>query len=168
MLVSPISIEEARRFASQQGFEIGQWNELKPVFGVGINSVEPTTESQSLYSLAMRLCGWINSSDWVLIQLDNSTFPTEDETKVFERIALLEKEWNPAIERTFYIAATDSSDQLGKDVTLTLMIYFAIVFDWHIHIISGVTERGKKLALLDGVIHFFGSKESIASSVNFF
>ena len=139
--------------------ELGQYGSVRGVSGNGHSYRDwhtPPTDALELYVAAHRLANWVVSGSWTLLQLDNSTSPAEDEIAIFEKLAL--KPWDIAEQHTFLL-----NDQ-GRESTLVLLIYFALLFTWHIHLTSEASLGGQRLALLDGVAYFFGPTPAIQSA----
>lgn len=143
------------------GVEIGGWNELRdlPPSETTHRAYSPPSDALGLYVAAHRLANWINLGSWTLLQIDNSTSPTGDEVAIFEKLILNEQQpWNIAAQHTFLL------DGDARKSTLVLLIYFALLFAWHIHLASETSLRGQRLALQDGVAYFFGNAATIRSA----
>jgi hypothetical protein len=144
---------EADRLLMPLGIKIGNWNELcsQPSVGVANTAYSPPSDAMDLYVAAFRLAEWIASGSWTLLQVDNSTSPTDDEIAVFEKLILANQTpWKLADDHTFLLSGE------ARKSTLVLLIYFALLFAWHIHLTSENSSCGQRLALQDGVVYFFG------------
>ena len=83
-----INQQLANQLLVPSGIRIGDWNELcsLQLGGVLHRSYLPPAEALELYVAAHRLAQWVISGSWTLLQVDNSTSPTEDEIAVFEKL----------------------------------------------------------------------------------
>jgi hypothetical protein len=150
----------ASKLLVTQSFRIGRWGELVAAADVDSISMSPPEEALPLYVLCTHLCEWILSGNWTVLQFDNSTFPSADEVAVFERLLLRGERWNPLEERSFVLKGGDAEDPSRK-TTLVLLIYASLMFCWHVHVVSERSALGKRLALMDGVVHFFGDRNAL-------
>lgn len=116
------------------------------------------TDAVELYVAAHRLASWVCSGSWTLLQVDNSTLPTDDEGSVFESLVLKGGTWNVPSQHTFLL------DGKTRRSTLVLLIHFALLFTWHIHLVSEASFGGQRLALQDGVAYFFGDPSATAKA----
>ncbi|HOE41652.1 MAG TPA: hypothetical protein PLB25_08500 [Rhodoferax sp.] len=141
--------------------KIGDWNELtvrSPSKATHRSFAAPTSALE-LYVAAHRLASWISSGSWTLLQIDNSTSPMDDEVAVFENLVLKgQHSWDIAAQHTFLL------DGSARQSTLVLLIYFALLFTWHIHLVSEASSSGQRLALQDGVVYFFGDASTTAAA----
>lgn len=143
------------------GIRIGEWNELRPLLPSAIShrSYAPPAGALELYVMAYRLAQWINSGAWTLLQVDNSTLPTDDEVGVFEAIAFDGQTfWDVATQHTFLL---QGQQRLS---TLALLIHFTLLFEWHVHLVSEGSLEGQRLALQDGLVYFFGGADALQSA----
>ncbi|WP_409525035.1 hypothetical protein [Nitrincola sp. MINF-07-Sa-05] len=154
-----INQQLASQLLDPSGIRIGDWNELLcslQLGGVLHRSYSPPAEALELYVAAHRLAQWVISGNWTLLQVDNSTSPTEDEIAVFEKLIFNgEQSWDVAEQRTFLL---EGAERLS---TLVLLIYFALLFTWHIHLASEASLEGRRLALQDGGAYFYGNDSTL-------
>jgi hypothetical protein len=52
-----------------------------------------------------------------------------------------------------------------KNSQIALVIYFSILFCWHIHFVSDTSKNGARLSLQDGIVYLIGSQEVIESGL---
>lgn len=143
------------------GLGIGGWNELRALRPEAAphKSYSPPTEAIELYVVADRLAQWVASGAWTLLQVDNSTSPTEDEIAVFEKIAFNGlSSWDVGKQHSLLVEGQ------GRCPTLVLLIYFALLFEWHVYLTSAASFAGQRLALQDGVVYFFGDAVALRSA----
>lgn len=148
-----ISTEKAREILRPLGLGIGAWNEIIDIPHSPASLMrQPPRAANEMYVFCRALMQWLSCEDWVLIQVDDSTSPLEDEIEVMEDI--------------FAISISDKADSNasfvmdGKDLhsRIALFIFFVIVFEWHVYLVPANSNNGMRLGLQDGVVHFFGSK----------
>lgn len=161
-----LSTAEASELLLPLGLRIGNWNELADAFGAGIathKAYAPPRDALQLYVAARRMLDWLPRGAWRFLQIDNSTFPTDDERETFEGlIAARDWQWDVGEHRSFLFE--DARGAKSDQAVLTLLIVFAIAFEWHVHLTSEGARDGQRLALQDGQVYFFGNTEIIASA----
>lgn len=159
-----LSKSEAEQLLLARNLRVGGWNEISDVVaGKVINKAWPAPrEALPLYVFSEALLNWMTLGGWTIIQFDNSTAPTDDEIRVFEQLMLFEGfRWDIAKQRTFLF---DDSDGVSSDRTrtmLVLVVFFSLLFEWHIHLVSEKVINEERLSLQDGVVYFFGNTTAI-------
>lgn len=155
-----IDTAKANELLAPLGMKVGSWNELSnlPSLKVTQRAYSPPADAMELYVAAHRLANWIGSGSWTLLQVDNSTSPSEDELAIFERLVLNGRQWDIAEQHTFLLGAG------AQRSTLVLLVYFSLLFTWHVHLTSETSLSGQRLALQDGVAYFFGDAATIQSA----
>lgn len=147
-----ISTEKAREILSPLGLGIGAWNEVIDLQVLSENFMyQPPRLANELYVFCRILVQWISFQDWILIQIDNSTSPLEDEVDIMENIFAMSVSDKADANTSFVMDGSDSHSKLA------MLMFFAIIFEWHVHIVSASSKDGKRLGLQDGVVYFFGS-----------
>jgi len=155
--------KEADQLLLSNGLMIGEWNELTDVDkGASEHTTYlPSRNASELYVVSILLAKWISDGGWSLLQFDNSTSPLDDEVDIFERLVLASGQcWNIGEQRTFVFNATDDKNMH----LLGILIFFTLLFEWHVYITSETSKYAQRLGLQDGVIHFFGDRKSIVSA----
>lgn len=146
----------------QKNLTIGRWNEICDVtLTASFNQIiAPPPQSRESISFAKLLLDWIagNSNGWMLIQADNSMCLLDDDIHIFNQLVCSE---NPLQEinnknRSFIIEKAD-------EALLTLIIYFALLFEWHIYLVSEHSQFGQRLGLLDGIVYLIGTQDKVTS-----
>ena len=151
----------AEQLLQTLGLKIGDWNELSDLSPSKTphRAFAAPTNALELYVAAHRLASWIGSGSWTLLQIDNSTSPMDDEVAVFENLVLKGRHsWDVAAQHTFLLGGS------SRQSTLVLLIYFALLFTWHVHLVSEASSSGQRLALQDGVTYLFGDASTIATA----
>lgn len=164
-----LSRPEADTLLAPLGLKIGEWNELSAI----ASDSQPRTltlaapkVARDLYVASLWLTDWLPKGKWRLIQVDNSTSPSRDESLLFEQlINIPTRRWDVASQKTFKFEL-DENVEVGQrvDVVISSVIFFALMFEWHIHIASDGCLDGQRLALQDGDIYCFGNEESILAA----
>lgn len=156
-----LSRGEAERLLKSIALAIGKWNELcdlSPSMS-SCRCYAAPSDAESLYVLAHHLCQWIRADGWVLLQVDNSTAPTDDEVAIFEEVSFAStRRWLVGEERSFLL----EDAAFGRRAKLVLLVYFCLLFGWHIHLAAQGSVSGQRLSLQDGAIYFFGDVNVLA------
>jgi hypothetical protein len=160
-LMQPIDSQHAEKLLEALGLRIGGWNELCALYPDSIShkAYSPPAEALELYVVAHRLALYVTSDAWILLQIDNSTCPSADEVTIFEKLAFGgHQPWDIARQHTFLLEGRERSS------TLVLLIYFALLFGWHIHLTSASLSAGQWLGLQDGTAYFFGDATALRAA----
>ena len=89
----------------------------------------------------------------IVIQADNSTFPTSDECAVFRIIfGDLADDWLSAESRSLVFLNQEIGSVRIDVQRLALLIYYSILFEWHVHIVCIHENRVLRIGLEDGVV----------------
>ncbi len=164
-----LSRPDADTLLSPLGLKIGEWNELSeiaPDSQPRVQTLVAPKVARDLYVASLWLTDWLPKGKWKLIQIDNSTSPSDDESFLFEQlINIPTRRWDVASQKTFKFEL-DENCETGQrvDVVISSVIFFALMFEWHIHLVSDGCLDGQRLALQDGDIYCFGSEESILAA----
>lgn len=159
---------EVNKLLHPLGLKIGEWNQIESLHVDGLHCYKyiPGKNAVNIYVLVRKLLEWINVDGWVLYQVDNSTSPLDDEISVLERIVSNgEFQWDASMHHSFLFCGTESDNDVVDFTTLVLLLYFSILFEWHIYMVSDGSATFQRLAIIDGVIYFMGRKESVESGV---
>lgn len=144
--------------------KIGEWNELKKLTSDDVPHEvhHPSRDARELYVLAGYVLDWLAPEGWILLQIDNSTWPSDDETGVFERLAFAaEQRWDIDTQRSFLFGDA-SEDESGIDRhQLILLIFFSLMFQWHVYLTCENAGPGQRLGLQDGVVYFIGDSKLV-------
>lgn len=159
-----MSRNAAERILSSVGLTVGDWNEMKEVSGGGTThcAFVPPEGALELYVLSRKLSGWLGPGEWVLAQFDRSSWPQEDEKAVLEVIGFSREDLKGPDFEGFYQDGLEASPERAI-AKVAMLVFHAIVFQWHLHLATDRSVSGRRLALLDGVVHGFGSEEDIES-----
>ena len=160
---------EASTLLATRGLKIGAWNEL-----VDLDSAKAAhrqcvapADTRTLISFARSLLEWLcpQQCKWIILQIDNSTAPLLSEPAVFQFLAMpdLKNNWDVGTQRTFMfnVEDTDDGNQAVFKTRLSMLIFIALAFEWHVHFACDTGAVGQRLALLDGVAYLFGPENSI-------
>lgn len=164
-----LSHPEADEILAPLDIKIGKWNELSDtVFNRQNTSVilKAPKAAIEIYVIALWLTDWLPKGKWKLIQIDNSTSPSRDESLLFGQLMSLPMgEWDIATQKTFLLDLNDDiAARQQLDMVIVSVIFFALMFQWHIHIVSDGGARGQRLAIQDGFAYFFGNDENISAA----
>lgn len=159
-----IDQSEVNRILLPLSLVLGEWNEVRGID----SSAEPFSirapqEYSSLFRMSVLAASWVTSiaSNWVLLQLDNSTFPAEDEVVIFHRIFLSGKvDWDPVTQRSFLFRHIGVEKQSVENNVLTAIL-LTVAYEWHIYIVPDDANDSRRLAVQDGVLHFFGKENAV-------
>lgn len=158
---------DADNILAPLGIKIGEWNELLEITSaseISMRALKPPTAAINLYVVSLWLTDWLPIGNWKLLQIDNSTSLSNDESLLFQQLLdSLKQGGDVTSERTFqFVVGEKGATRQRIDVLISSIIFFALMFEWHIHIVADGGAQGQRLALLDGIIYFFGDKESIS------
>jgi hypothetical protein len=158
---------KANEFLATRGFRIGGWNELLETNAnkTSVKHLAAPVDARELFNFSQQLMAWLSpkESDWVFLQIDNSTSPLDDELGVFENLVLSNAiRWDVGEQRSF-LFEKDLAPNAGSSITpkLVLLIFFALAFEWHIYLVAEKSGSGQRLGLLDGVAYVFGTEEIV-------
>ncbi|WP_193371058.1 hypothetical protein [Pelagibius marinus] len=160
-----LSQTEANDLLRPLGLEIGSWNGLNELGSekcpYRVYLAPPG--ALELYVLAGHLLDWLAPKDWVLFQVDNSTVPVgDDEHRVFERLVFnAEQRWDIGTQRSFLFGDVAVDDPKAVREQLILLIFFALMFQWHVYLTCENAVPGQRLGLQDGAIYFIGDDRLI-------
>jgi hypothetical protein len=155
---------EADHLLLALGLKIGNWNELADDSEGVVTSkgYRPPRNALELYVVARQLLNWIAGGEWTFLQVDNSTAPANDEIRVFEKLMFHgEERWDIGAQRSFLLDDASKVGSATDQTSLVLLIFFSLVFEWHVYLTSKNSTRGQRLALQDGVVYFFGDAKTI-------
>jgi len=151
-----LDLPEANRLLLELGLKVGEWNELTDLEDAASHrAFVPSRDATQLYVAANRLLDWIPDAGWVLLQIDNSTAPSEDEASVFEQLM---GSVGPNLMERHAFAFRDVAEVKTK---LALLINFFLLFEWHVYLAFENGAKSQRLGLLDGVVYFFGRDSEI-------
>jgi hypothetical protein len=102
---------------------------------------------------------WLPLESWAIIQIDNSTTPLEDEIELMESVFNMSVSNKAGANSSFVLDGPD----LGSKAAA--LIFFVLVFEWHVHVVASTSKNGKRLSLQDGVVYFFGSDRELADAI---
>jgi hypothetical protein len=162
----PLLPAEASKILTARGLKIGNWNELaqvNPDGGASRQCVVPS-EVRLLFSFCQDLLSWLSpqSSAWFLLQIDDSTAPLRSEMAAFQFLAMPGNERWDGDQRTFMIEMGEKEGRnVGEKSRLTMLVFFALAFEWHIHLTCEKAVDGQWLGLLDGIAYLFGPQSTI-------
>ena len=160
------SPEDANALLNPLGMKIGEWNEVSdidPGSPAPWTSDQAPRDSIAQYVLVQHLTGWLSGDRWMLIQIDNSTNPSPDEVLLFERLLVGSiGEMEIANQRTFIVELSKNDDDNRQAAFVISMVMFvALLFEWHIHLVSSGCRKRQRLALQDGVVYLFDDKQHL-------
>ena len=159
-----LSKHEADQLLVGLNLKIGNWNELTNVDSDAVLSkaFRPSRGAVELYEEARRMLGWIACGGWTLLQIDNSTAPTDEEIAVLEKLVLpAGAQWDVAEQKSFLFDGISEASSATDQTGLVLIVFFSLLFEWHVYLTSEHAASGQRLALQDGVVYFFGESEAI-------
>lgn len=166
-MIEILSKSDADNFLSPLGLLVGDWGGVTVSDASLFSTVtfEPSKIALELYVTSMVLSKWLDRDGRILAQADNSTFPTADELAVF-RIILgpLADGWILAENRSLLVQADAYRDASQISQVIALLIYYSILFEWHVHLVSVCKEGVSRLVIEDGIVSVCGSgrlRESI-------
>ncbi|WP_267084103.1 hypothetical protein [Xanthomonas sacchari] len=145
---------------------IGDWEQIEEKSTAKerfFYSHEPSRDYFERCSYVKKVASWLLGSGWVIIRLDNSTFPLDDEAAIFKSIIRLDEDVDIHCDRSFLVG---SSFFLAPQIQMVLLL--SANAGWHIHLVSEGRGLGRRLSVLDGVFCFYGCQAdvSIASELN--
>jgi hypothetical protein len=150
---------ETAEFLTRLGLSLGAWRDLRSTGTKDPQwiSHSPPVGADLLWSLSASVVSWLPVGD-LLIQIDNSTSPLQGEDVLFSRLVSGSlTPWDVASDRSILLVREDkTSTDNTPDVVITAIIFFAILYQWHIHIVSSGCMRGQRVAIQDGVFYFYG------------
>ena len=141
--------------------EIGKWNEVIssfPEYNL-CYSLNTNTDALRLYNLSWAIARWLSVDNHFIIQIDNSTCASSDEIDVVDMIS--QGEINQVFFEERLPKIINRSSAGNNCLLLAMLIYFSIIFSWHIYFIPDSSFEGKRFAALDGMLCFFGSSTVI-------
>jgi len=143
------------------GLEVGAWNGLNEVGSekASYRVYIAPPEARELYVLAGHVLDWLAPQGWVLLQVDNSTAPSADEERVFERLVCNgAQRWDIGTQRSFLFGEAPTGGPAALREQFILLIYFALMFQWHVYLTCENAGPGQRLGLQDGAVYFLGDE----------
>ncbi|MEO3430520.1 hypothetical protein AAFN88_16800 [Pelagibius sp. CAU 1746] len=150
---------EADSLLQPLDLKVGEWCELACLSSEVFpnKAYRPNPDARELYVLAGHLLDWLDPKDWVILQIDNSTAPLFDESKVFEELAFEPgQRWDLGNQRTFLFGI--------ERAKLILIVFFSLVFEWHVYLTCKSADQGQRLGLQDGIVYFIGRPEMVGAA----
>lgn len=162
-----LSEMEANELLRPLELRIGEWNELADLSSdrTPYVSHRPSRDADHLYELAHHLLDWISSDGWMLLQVDNSTAPLDDEYRVFEKLVFNdEQRWGVGVQRSFLFDDVRRNKRISERNTVLLLIYFSLFFEWHVYLTSDSAGLGQRLGLQDGFAIFIADGQPLRAA----
>ncbi len=161
-----LTISEAAKLLAPHGLTIGSWNEVTEITPTkqSWSQCVPPANSRELFAFSNRLVRWLTPQkpNWIFLQVDNSTSPLNGEEEVFESLVFSgRRKWDVGLHRSFLFEANDETDEVMLTPGLCMFIFFALLFEWHVHLVCETEAGAQCLGLVDGVAYLFGSAELV-------
>lgn len=160
---------EANGIIFPVGLKIGKWNELTELddlSGLEWTRTKSPAAASELYVAALWYASWLPFQKHIFIQIDNSTSPSEDETALFNQlIGNVADVWDIEEHRSIIFNFNDSM-AFQVEALISALIFFALLFRWHIQLTSDVCTKGQRISLQDGDAYFFGDALAKACADN--
>ncbi len=155
---------DANELLATVGLRLGNWNEVvgKSQSPIDKWACYAPTDAKALYEFVDKVLSWLVSqedlSEWLLLQIDNSTSPLTDQQLLFEYLAFRsQKNWDVGTERAFLFENSSGTSR----TKIALLIYLFLLFEWHVHLVPRNSPQERRLSLQDGVVYFLGKRESV-------
>lgn len=159
-----LSQKEAENFLRPIRLEIDCWNRLKYSSDSGAFTRQQWLPdgNQNQYVVSAHLAQWLSIKDWFFVQIDNSTSPIREEKYVFQKvIGGRYGHLDINSDRSILIKFEDNEPLDYRMASLMLVIYFALIYCWHVDIVSDAAQIGQRLRISDGVVYFYGAEQQI-------
>lgn len=149
----PIQEPFARQILEETGLSLGSWRQMVDLTGDSPHcaSFRPSRDATALYVAAQGVTSWLNSEGWVLVQLDNSTSPVDDEVRSLQIFITGDEAWNSDTHRALLFEAGTA-----KQEVIALLIFLMLIFEWHVYIACEKSPDRRRLGVLDGDVLFYG------------
>lgn len=159
-MLNIIEKEDALSVLSEKLMTLDGWNRVQYLSSPLLTPIQilPEKYEGQTYSFACNLADWVDANNCAYIFISDSTQPIREEGFVFfKTIGRMSKVPNLAVKNIFYVSASDFDSKSEYFSTLSLLIYFCILFEWHVNFVGDGT---KKLSINDGVIYLYSNSMS--------
>lgn len=168
-MVKILTPEIAAGYFQRQGVKLGAWN--------GLEALQPRTNfvvstlctGKSIYEVinfSKHVAGWLAKGSWKILQIDNSSFFSPDQSAVL--CALLRgpnEQVDLVKQRTFLFEFDDNlRKDFQTDVVLAHLMNLMLIYEAHCYLISAGGSSGEMLALQDGFVYFYGDDDRVAQA----
>jgi hypothetical protein len=159
-----MSHKDAKSFIENLGLCIGEWNELNSAQGSsGSVGFLPDENAASIYAISQQLLEWLGGEVFAF-NFDNSTSPLDDEVIIFDGLFSIFSEIFDLNKKRLYLLKIDDK---RHEAALLLLIYFSLVFKFHIQIVSEKSTQNARVSIQDGAIYFIGGNDVIIKGEEF-
>jgi hypothetical protein len=151
-----LNAQEAGSYLNTVGMKIDDWNRLCEASGREFSQkhrvrYQAPKGARELYNFAQDVASWLPSASWKLLQIDNSTWTSDDEEFLVKRLLF------PSTERTdlpptilFEVASRGADEEL----LLANLIYLFLLFEYYADVVSSDSRNGKHIWICDGFVYF--------------
>jgi hypothetical protein len=165
-----LTIEEANRYLTTIGMEIGNWNQIVDTSVQNEEicwlNYEAPTRARELLRFSRSVAGWLPKGDWKIVQIDNSSYFDPDRTSLFTGL-LFGPEVAPDLSehRTFLFQFSNSeATNNNTELVIANLVFVLLLLEEHGYVVSSGSTQGQVLGIQDGVVYFCSRDKSISGA----
>lgn len=156
--------EQANTLLSKLGLKVGAWNAVTSAAQASKSSdgryemYRAPSAAQSLHAFAEHVAGWLSEGEWKIIQVDNSTSLNLVTAAPIARLLFTDSQLhNPndinqaCIKFAF---GADRKENAATELLISNLIFFFLLFQCHVEIVSSTCLEGQFLSIQDGYVYF--------------
>lgn len=162
--VKLLSIEQADTLLSNLGLKVGAWNAItsatqaSETSGGQYKMFRAPSTAHSLHAFAEHVAGWLSEGEWKIIQVDNSTSLSVVTAAPIASLLFTDSQLHSpndinqaCIKFSF---GADRKENAATELLISNLIFFFLLFQCHVEIVSSTCLEGQFLSIQDGYVYF--------------
>ncbi|WPO98302.1 hypothetical protein SFA35_16820 [Pseudomonas sp. HR96] len=166
-----ITIDQAEDYLHAVDKQMGEWGQIcakKDQPPLCSFAFRPPSTASELFCLAQHLVAWLPRGEWIMLKGDHSNALEERAQVTLNRLLRQEDDATEILSQPFLFEfsgspAVDRQTEWG----LATVVYFFLLFEGHVHIVSSAIGSQKILSIQDGVVCLWTDIDSAAASRQF-
>jgi hypothetical protein len=111
--------------------------------------------ARELFSFSRHVAGWLPTGDWKLVQIDNSTMPSPDESPLIAHMLAVPDGLDWAKHRAFLFEFADNEfENQQAELHIADLIFAFLLVESHVYIVSSGGTSGNLVAIQGGGVQF--------------
>jgi hypothetical protein len=160
-----INRDQTNAYLSEIGMSIGSWNQITNGTE-GLNQKSPwiscraPEKSRELHNFAQHVIKWLPRGVWKIVQIDNSTSPSQDEAFLINRLLFGSSESSQLPLGGALLFEFVKGADANEDLLLSNLVFLLLLFECHGQVVSSSCRDGKILSVQDGFVYFISHTNS--------
>jgi len=117
--------------------------------------------AKELYNFAQHVSSWLPNGKWKIFQIDNSTWPSDDEEFLVRRLLFGSTERAPLPSTLLFEVESGGADE---ELLLSSQIYLFLLFEHYAYVVSSNSRNGKHVWICDGFVYFCSHDDNLAEA----